>query len=298
MCASLYVIRNDVLLLYTRTVEYVTSKMNVHSTSQGNDIVVATTNTVTKFVQSIHTPGALRAQSDTVARANLTKLDASDVIILTNKERIATGNTPLTENPKLSQSAQIKLNDIFDKQYFEHASPSGVQVKDLAGIVSYDFITIGENLAFGNFKSDQTLVHAWMASSGHRANILNKYYTEIGVAVGHRAFNGVDTWIAVQHFGLPRSACPSTDEVLHGIILLNEKEITALEADLVVQKNKINSGGLYEGKTTEEQVTEYNTLVQKHNRLAQELQQKVAQYNAGVRASNACIEANSETKIQ
>lgn len=294
VCASLFIIRNDVKLLYDHTVAYVSEHMHPSSSKTTNDIVTTATDAVSNFIQSIHTPGALRGNSDIAPSAKVVILSSKEVIALTNKSRASNGNLPaLLENTKLNQSAQIKLNDMFDKQYFEHVSPSGVQIKDLAGTVSYEFISIGENLALGNFKNNQALVSAWMASPGHRANILNTQYTEIGVAVGHRMFDGVDTWIAVQHFGLPRTACPTTDEVLHGIILLDEKEIAALEQDLTERQSKINSGALYQGKTTEEQVNEYNSLVEKHNRLAEEIQQKIADYNKGVRDVKACFTAKA-----
>ena len=52
---------------------------------------------------------------------------------------------------------------------------------------------------------------AWMNSPGHRANILNPHFQEIGVAVGKGMYEGHETWIAVQSFGMPLSACPASD---------------------------------------------------------------------------------------
>jgi uncharacterized protein YkwD len=92
---------------------------------------------------------------------------------------------------------------MFENQYFAHESPTGEKVSDLAKKFGYDFLLIGENLAMGNFSSDEDLVLAWMESPGHRENILNEKYQEIGVAVKKGIFEGKEVWIAVQHFGLP-----------------------------------------------------------------------------------------------
>jgi len=118
----------------------------------------------------------------------------------------------------------LQLDDIFEKQYFAHISPEGLGPSDLAEKSGYEYIMIAENLALGNFKDDNTLVNAWMDSPGHRANILNNRYTEIGVAVGKGFFSesnennkeeiATEVWIAVQEFGLPLSSCPKPEESL------------------------------------------------------------------------------------
>src|SRR5262249_8345343 len=118
------------------------------------------------------------------ASANVT-LTQAGVIKWTNIQRQENGALPaLTVNAKLNESAQLKLKDMFAKQYFEHVSPSGVGPDGLANEVGYAYASIGENLALGNFADDRALVQAWMDSPGHRANILGKSYREIGVAVG------------------------------------------------------------------------------------------------------------------
>ena len=63
----------------------------------------------------------------------------------------------------------------------------------------------------GNFKNDQDLVSAWLNSPGHRANILNTRFTEIGTAVLKGFYEGREVWMAVQEFGLPLSSCPNPD---------------------------------------------------------------------------------------
>src|SRR3989344_7601282 len=123
-------------------------------------------------------------------------LSVSGVVSFTNQERKKEGLGELALSPLLNQSAQKKVADMFDRQYFEHESPTGINIDDLAEESGYKFIVIGENLALGNFKDDQALVDGWMNSPPHRENILNGKYTEIGVAVGRGLYQGKDTWLA------------------------------------------------------------------------------------------------------
>ncbi len=290
---ALYIVRDDVEVVYNRAVSYISENINLSGNVK--DTIVLKAEQVSELLQEANTPGALKVTEGLASNTNKVKLSVADVIIWTNRNRASNGEIPdLKENSKLNLSAQKKVDDMFAKQYFEHVSPSGVGVSDLGTKVGYEYIIIGENLALGNFKDAQALLDAWMASPGHRANILNSSYTEIGVAVGRGKFNGQDTWLAVQHFGLPRSACPTIDEVLHGVIELLQKEIKVKEADLATRRERIDSGVVYEGKTTNEQIAEYNSLVEKYNKLILDLKQKISDYNAGVRAFNTCLSKNTK----
>jgi uncharacterized protein YkwD len=236
-------------------------------------------------------PGALIVPSAYLTY-NLKSINLSNknVIAITNEQRALNGNLPaLIENSKLDFSAEKKLQDMFVKQYFEHNSPSGVGVGDLGNQVGYEYIIIGENLALGNFKDDKSLVDAWMASPGHRANILNNRYKEIGVAVGQGNYNGKSVWIAVQHFGLPKSVCPSIDEVLHGIISIDQKKAKDMEVVLASKRAKVDSGVISDGLTVNEQIDSYNTLVSDYNKLILNIKGKINTYNEEVKSFNSCI---------
>ncbi len=224
------------------------------------------------------------------ASTSTSALSISKVIYYTNLNRQANGGLiGLTENLELDQSAEIKMKDMFAGQYFEHVSPSGVSVSNLADQVGYEYVIIGENLALGDFATDKELVDAWMASPGHRANILNKKYTEIGVADGRGTYEGRQVWLAVQHFGTPKSSCPIIDESLHASITTDQAKIDAMTADLVVRKSHIDSGGEYNGQNTNQQIEAYNSLVASYNILVKEVKAKVDTYNAEVRAFNTCV---------
>lgn len=108
-------------------------------------------NLVQEAEKQILTPPPLRA----VREVKETFLNSDQIIKLTNIQREKMGLLPIKENAKLDLSSLTKVKDMFEKQYFEHNSPSGAGVKDLAESVGYEFIIIGENLALGNFESDE-----------------------------------------------------------------------------------------------------------------------------------------------
>ncbi len=292
--------KSDYKSMYTKALTYLQSGLgqvvyqNNGAGINKNLVPEATTDgeSSTPTVVKATVPGALIV-SDSFLSNNTSKINlvSKNVIDITNEYRRNNGNLPaLTENSKLDFSAEKKLQDMFVKGYFEHVSPSGVGVADLGKEVGYEYILIGENLALGNFKDDRSLVDAWMASKGHRANILNNRYTEIGVSVGKGNYNGKTVWMGVQHFGLPKSACPSIDEVLRGIIDLDQKKIKEMESDLSTRKAGIDSGAVREGLTTNGQIDAYNSLVNDYNKLILDIKEKINTYNKEVRNFNSCIQ--------
>jgi uncharacterized protein YkwD len=294
---SLYIIRSDIVKAYHIISGFVVNELRIiENKSEGTKNTKSETgpegsSVILGLHKFIDTPGALRVVSSIVQSGELTK---DGVIASTNKNRKEVAGLPaLVENSKLNKSAEAKVKDMFAKQYFEHVSPSGVGVSDLAEQQGYEFIIIGENLALGNFKNDDAVLTAWMNSPGHRANILNNKYTQIGVAVGKGTFEGKEVWLAVQHFGLPKSACPSINEVLKTKIELSQKRIISMQEDLAIQKKNIDSGGVHDGKTQQEQIEAYNAEVGVYNNLVAQIKASIEQYNAGVRAFNACVEANT-----
>ena len=248
------------------------------------------------FVQTIHsdsfTPPPLRGVFGE-AREPLT--DAG-VLLWTNKNRDDVSAQDLVINETLSKMAKQKLDDLFAKQYFEHESPSGVGPSDLAKVAGYDYIVIGENLALGNFNGDKALVDAWMASPGHRANILNVRYREIGIAVGQGTFEGKTTWIAVQEFGLPVTACPQPSRVEKTAIDKLKVDIDVLEKSLATQKVAIDAtttpkyGAEYNAK-----IDQYNITVHQFNSKVIDLKAKIVIYNKEVSKFNNCAEVASST---
>jgi uncharacterized YkwD family protein len=103
-----------------------------------------------------------------------------EVVRLVNVERTKQGLKPLALDSKLSSIARKKSQDMKDKNYFSHQSPTYGSPFDMLKQFGVSYRTAGENIAAG-YPSAQAVVTGWMNSSGHRANILNPAYTKIGV---------------------------------------------------------------------------------------------------------------------
>lgn len=104
----------------------------------------------------------------------------AEVIRLVNEIRRQNGLGELTASAELSHVARLKSQDMHDKGYFDHTSPTYGSAFDMLRSFGISYRTAGENIAYG-YSTPQAVVDAWMNSSGHRANILNASYTQIGV---------------------------------------------------------------------------------------------------------------------
>ena len=104
----------------------------------------------------------------------------SEVIRLVNEIRQQNGLKALTANWELSRVARYKSQDMLDKGYFSHTSPTYGTPFQMIKSFGLSYRTAGENIAMG-YATPQAVVNGWMNSSGHRANILSASYTQIGV---------------------------------------------------------------------------------------------------------------------
>ncbi|MCM3721351.1 CAP domain-containing protein [Solibacillus isronensis] len=102
------------------------------------------------------------------------------VVALTNAERAKNGLSALQIDHPLMAAAREKSQDMKDKNYFSHTSPTFGSPFDRLKALGIAYKSAGENIAKGQ-KSPEEVVQAWMNSEGHRANILNKDFTHIGV---------------------------------------------------------------------------------------------------------------------
>ena len=104
----------------------------------------------------------------------------AEVIRLVNEIRQQNGLQSLTANWELSRVARYKSQDMRDNGYFSHTSPTYGSPFQMIKDFGLSYRTAGENIAWG-YPSPQVVVNGWMNSSGHRANILNASYRQIGV---------------------------------------------------------------------------------------------------------------------
>jgi uncharacterized protein YkwD len=122
-------------------------------------------------------PVGVRAQAGDV-------IDPTRVVELTNRSRADARLAPLAVSPRLTAAAEAKLDDMLARRYFEHRTPDGRQPWWFIREAGYRIHHAAENLAKGYF-TETDLQRDWMRSRGHRANILGKNFTEIGVASRH-----------------------------------------------------------------------------------------------------------------
>ena len=104
----------------------------------------------------------------------------AEVVRLVNIERKKAGLSELKHNWELSRVARYKSDDMRDKGYFSHTSPTYGSPFQMMKSFGISYRTAGENIAKGQ-TTPAAVVKGWMNSPGHRANILNSSFTEIGV---------------------------------------------------------------------------------------------------------------------
>jgi len=104
----------------------------------------------------------------------------AEVVRLVNAERQKNGLRPLTHDWQLSRVARYKSQDMRDKNYFSHTSPTYGSPFQMIKSFGISYRSAGENIAKG-YKTPGAVVDGWMNSPGHRANILNSSFTHIGV---------------------------------------------------------------------------------------------------------------------
>ena len=102
------------------------------------------------------------------------------VVDLVNVQRARYGLQPVSLDAELCRFARVKSQDMHDNHYFDHNSPTYGTPFQMMKAFGLSYRTAGENIARG-YATPQAVVNGWMNSSGHRANILNASYTQIGV---------------------------------------------------------------------------------------------------------------------
>jgi uncharacterized protein YkwD len=122
-------------------------------------------------------------------RTNLALIRAATLCLI-NRERVHHGERPLRPNRRIRRAAQAHSESMAARDYFEHVGPRGqtpLARMRAVGYVSssHDAYEVGENIAWGTLylATPRAIVATWMASPGHRANILDRRYRETGIGV-------------------------------------------------------------------------------------------------------------------
>ncbi|MBV6623511.1 MAG: CAP domain-containing protein [Rivularia sp. (in: Bacteria)] len=103
-----------------------------------------------------------------------------EVVALTNSYRSEYGLQALTLNTDLLESAQLHSQDMALADFFSHTGSNGTRVSDRTKSAGYESSYVGENIAAGYITAEE-VVRGWINSPGHRENILNPNFEEIGV---------------------------------------------------------------------------------------------------------------------
>lgn len=119
--------------------------------------------------------------SDSSGSATIDNLSFEEqVVALVNEQRAAYGLAPLVLSEELSNVARAKSQDMHDNHYFSHTSPTYGSPFQMMTSFGISYRSAGENIAMG-YSTPEVVMNKWMNSEGHRANILNASYTQIGV---------------------------------------------------------------------------------------------------------------------
>jgi uncharacterized protein YkwD len=124
------------------------------------------------------------------------------------------GLQPLANNPTLTSVARAHSLDMKTRNFFSHSNPDGLDPFERMAAAGYTFSSAGENIAATSYftltsnpddVARNFVQNMWMQSSGHRDNILGKYYTETGIGVVYESDQSSSPYgfIATQVFARP-----------------------------------------------------------------------------------------------
>ncbi|MBN2448413.1 MAG: hypothetical protein JXO22_16925 [Phycisphaerae bacterium] len=182
------------------------------STSSGFDSQTPSGSTSDSTGDTTSTPGGVASGSQSSSSGSATstatciepvQADAwrQDILDLVNAERISRGLSRLKRNATLEAQADAYACEMISYGFFDHVNPvTGSTLDVRAEEFGYDFQFIGENLAAGQ-ETPEAAMEDWMDSPGHRANILEPDFEELGVGI---RVGGTYGYYWVQEFGQPR----------------------------------------------------------------------------------------------
>ncbi|OFI05928.1 chlorophenol reductase precursor [Clostridium acetireducens DSM 10703] len=180
-------IKNPSIIFPGQKINIPTAKKTTCNTSV-NSNTTANTSTSSNNVKPNNNTNSTNANS---TNSDISSIE-SEVIRLVNVERQKAGLPALKANSELSRVARYKSQDMADNKYFSHTSPTYGSPFDMMKKFGIRFSAAGENIAYGQ-RTAQEVMNGWMNSPGHRANILNSSFTEIGVGV-YKSSSGVYYW--------------------------------------------------------------------------------------------------------
>ncbi|SDZ04553.1 CAP domain-containing protein [Thermoactinomyces sp. DSM 45892] len=154
-----------------------------------NSTTESSTPSKTPATQEKSKPSSPAKPSSSSSNRALSSVE-NEVVRLVNIERQKAGLQPLVADTKLSSVARTKSQDMIDLRYFDHQSPRYGSPFDMMRQFGIRYQAAGENIACGH-PTPAEVMKSWMNSPGHRANILSRDFTKIGVGSAKGGSYGV-----------------------------------------------------------------------------------------------------------
>ena len=142
-----------------------------------------------------------------LAAAEGPNISGHEILSLGNRFRSLSGASALKEDRRLTRAAQARADDMARRGYFAHTNPRGKTPWDFITEAGYSYGYAGENLATGQ-RTAEDVQRSWQRSSAHRANQLNRQFTETGIGIA-KFRSGV---VVVQIFASPLLRRESVDD--------------------------------------------------------------------------------------
>jgi uncharacterized protein YkwD len=117
-----------------------------------------------------------------VAAADSLSTMQDEVVDLMNGQRAEAGCDPVAVDPRLDNAAEAHSRDMAGRDYFDHLTPEGITFRERIQNAGFANPSVGENIAHGQ-RSAAEVMDSWMASEGHRANILNCGFSLVGIGL-------------------------------------------------------------------------------------------------------------------
>lgn len=175
---SMYLIAKRYNVPFSLVLKYNSQYKNPDLIHPGDKIEIPTGTTGTNTNEGSRNDNIPQGNASAIAGSVDAKIH--EVVRLVNAERAKQGLQSLKLSTKISDIATLKAQDMADKKYFSHTSPTYGTPFEMLQKYGVHYKAAGENIAAGQ-RSPQEVMKSWLNSSGHRANILNANYTEIGV---------------------------------------------------------------------------------------------------------------------
>jgi uncharacterized protein YkwD len=119
-----------------------------------------------------------------------------------NAARRAAGVRPLATDPRLAAAAQAHAQDMLARAYYDHETPEGQTPRERVESTGYLAHKVGENIAEGQFSVEEVM-SGWLGSSGHRRNLLDPEFRDLGVGLAVGRFEDRLRILWVQEFAVP-----------------------------------------------------------------------------------------------